>query len=300
VIHMMNQLQQYLFELSNRYNATICIKDFSGFLHHDKHLLQILSPFINHTSPYCMYVKGNKKCLRECLDMIPKMLSKCRETHKPFSGFCHAGMYEYVIPIIQKDNILGAITFGCYASNFTPKHKNFLALAQRYTDLDPTLLSQLYENEPQVLAQEDMAVVLLSLEFIASYLASLDNRYSTTEDTAKLASQSKDDENDQFIQHALTYIKMHVTENIRIEDIARYCNYSTSYVSRNFNKTVGMNISTYINKLRIEISKSYLITSDKTIAEIAEIVGFEDLSYYSRVFSSLLGIPPTEFRRRFS
>lgn len=299
-MHMIKQLQQYLYELSNRYSATICIKDFSGFLYQDKNLLHTLSPFINHTSPYCMYVKGNKKCMRDCLDMIPKMLNKCRETHQSFSGFCHAGMYEYVIPIIQKDNILGAITFGCYASNSTPEYKNFHSLAQKHPDLNASLLSQLYQKEPKTPAKEDMATILLSLEFIASYLASFDNRYSTTEDTAKLVSQSKDKEEDLFIQHALTYIKMHLTENIRIEDIAQYCNYSTSYVSRNFNKTVGMNISTYINKLRIEISKSYLITSDKTIAEIAEIVGFEDLSYYSRVFSSLLGIPPTEFRRRFS
>jgi len=299
-MHTIQKLQQYLYELSNSYNATICIKDFSGFLHQDKEIFQALSPFINHTSPYCMYVKGNKKCMRDCLDMIPKILNKCMETHQSFSGFCHAGMYEYVVPIIQNDNILGAITFGCYASESTPEYKNFQSLAQRYPDFNVALLSQLYQREPKAPAKEDMATILLSLEFIASFLASLDNRYSTTEDTAKLVSQPKDKEEDLFIQHALTYIKMHVTENIRIEDIARYCNYSTSYVSRNFNKTVGMNISTYINKLRIEVSKTYLITSDKTIAEIAEIVGFDDLSYYSRVFSSLLGIPPTEFRRRFS
>ena len=103
-----------------------------------------------------------------------------------------------------------------------------------------------------------------------------------------------------LVEHALTYIKMHVTEKISIEDIARYCNYSSSYVSRNFNKVVGMNINTYINKLKVEVSKTYLITSNKTIADIAEIVGFEDLSYYSRVFSSFLGIPPAEFRRRFT
>jgi YesN/AraC family two-component response regulator len=232
--------------------------------------------------------------------MIPKMLAKCTATRQPFSGFCHAGMFEYVVPIIDKDNVLGAITFGCYASESTPENKNIFTLCQKHKDLDFKKLTRLYQNEPRLPAEADLQTILLSLAFIASYLQNLGNEYTTTENTAKLLSQPKQKAEDQFLQNALTYIKMHLTEKIRIDDVANYCNFSTSYVSRNFNKAVGMNISTYINKLRIEVSKTYLLTSDKTIAEISEIVGFEDLSYYSRVFSSLLGIPPAEFRRRFS
>ena len=166
--------------------------------------------------------------------------------------------------------------------------------------MNKQLLSQLYEREPKIPDVGEMTIILRSLEFIASYLSSLGNTYCTTEDTAKLLTQPKQKQEEVLVQNALTYIKMHVTEKISIDDIAHYCNYSTSYVSRNFNKVVGMNINSYINKLKVEVSKTYLITSNKTIAEIAEIVGFEDLSYYSRVFSSLLGIPPAEFRRRFS
>ncbi len=294
------KLQHYLFELSNKYNATICIKDFSGFMRQDKTIFQALSPFENHSSPYCTYVKSSRKCYRDCLDMIPKILRKCTETRQTFSGFCHAGSYEYVVPIICKDNVLGAITFGCYASESNPEHKNFKALAARHPELDEKLLAQLYQREPKIPDKEVMETILLSLEFIASYLASLGNCYCTTENTAKLLAQPKQKQEDLLVQHALNYIKMHLTQKISIDDIARHCNYSTSYVSRNFNKVVGMNINTYINKLKVEVSKTYLITSNKSIAEIAEIVGFEDLSYYSRVFSSLLGIPPAEFRRRFS
>lgn len=209
-------------------------------------------------------------------------------------------MFEYIVPIIDKGNVLGAITFGCYASESTPEHKNFHSVCKKYDALDFQKVAALYQNEPHTPSDIEMKPVLLSLEFIANYLANLGNQYTVTENTAKLISQQKNRVEDQFLQNALAYIKMHLTEKIRIEDIAQHCNFSTSYVSRNFNKAVGMNISTYINKLRIEVSKTYLLTSDKTIAEISEIVGFEDLSYYSRVFSSLLGIPPAEFRRRFS
>lgn len=293
-------LQRYLFELSNKYNATICIKDFTGFLRQDKVIFQALSPFENHTSAYCSYVKSDKNCYRECLDMIPKILKKCTQNRQTFSGFCHAGIFEYVIPIIDKENILGALTFGGYASESADENKKYVAFAQRHALLDKQLLAQLYLREPKIPDAEELTVILSSLEFIASYLGSLTNTYCTTENTAKLLTQPKQKQEEMLVQRALTYIKMHVTEKISIEDIAHYCNYSTSYVSRNFNKVVGMNINSYINKLKVEVSKTYLITSNKTIAEIAEIVGFEDLSYYSRVFSSLLGIPPAEFRRRFS
>jgi AraC-like DNA-binding protein len=299
-VQTIQSLQRYLFELSNTYDATICIKDFTGFMRQDKAIFQALSPFENHTSAYCNYVKSNKKCYRECLDMIPKILRKCTETRSTFSGFCHAGSFEYVIPIMDGENILGAITFGGYASNSPPKNKNHHALAERHPELDESLLEQLYLKEPALPDEQHISVVLRSLEFIASYLGSLGNGYCATENTAKLLTQPKQKQEDVLVEHALTYIKMHVTEKICIEDIARYCNYSSSYVSRNFNKVVGMNINTYINKLKVEVSKTYLITSNKTIADIAEIVGFEDLSYYSRVFSSFLGIPPAEFRRRFT
>ncbi len=52
-------------------------------------------------------------------------------------------------------------------------------------------------------------------------------------------------------------------------------------------------------KVRIELSKNHLMNSTNSIAEIAITTGFDDPNYYSRVFTKMIGISPTEFRRRF-
>lgn len=55
----------------------------------------------------------------------------------------------------------------------------------------------------------------------------------------------------------------------------------------------------YVNKVRMEFAKKPLCCSDESIAEIAAAVGFGDPNYFSRVFTQIIGISPTEFRKRF-
>ena len=62
---------------------------------------------------------------------------------------------------------------------------------------------------------------------------------------------------------------------------------------------MGVSISTYVNKIRIESAKNYLVSTDLTIAEISMNTGFDDPNYFSRVFARLVSIPPAEYRRRF-
>jgi YesN/AraC family two-component response regulator len=61
-----------------------------------------------------------------------------------------------------------------------------------------------------------------------------------------------------------------------------------------------MNISTYVNKVRIEHAKDRLLNSKDTMTGIAMDMGFNDPNYFSRVFTRLVGNTPSEFRRRYS
>ena len=53
----------------------------------------------------------------------------------------------------------------------------------------------------------------------------------------------------------------------------------------------------YINHIRLEKAKYYLITSDMNVSEIANSCGFDDSNYFSRKFKQEFGISPREFRR---
>ena len=62
-------------------------------------------------------------------------------------------------------------------------------------------------------------------------------------------------------------------------------------------KEVGVSFSNYLNKIRIEQSKLLLKNTDSSIVEIAMEVGFEDQSYFSKVFKNLTKMTPKQYRQ---
>ena len=70
-----------------------------------------------------------------------------------------------------------------------------------------------------------------------------------------------------------------------------------SYFSSIFKKEVGVSFSNYLNKIRIEQSKLLLKNTDSSIVEIALEVGFEDQSYFSKVFKNLTKMTPKQYRQ---
>lgn len=60
---------------------------------------------------------------------------------------------------------------------------------------------------------------------------------------------------------------------------------------------MGVSFSNYLNKIRIEQSKLLLKNTDSSIVEIAMEVGFEDQSYFSKVFKNLTKMTPKQYRQ---
>ena len=85
---------------------------------------------------------------------------------------------------------------------------------------------------------------------------------------------------------------------ITLDEIAEHVSMSKSHISKIFNEGMGVSISTYINRTRIERSKRLLKSTTLTIAEIAVLTGFEDQSYYTKQFKAETGLSPKEFRKR--
>ncbi len=291
------KIVQYFKYLESTYSIYICVKDFSGFIPVNKELHAAFAPFMAHNHSFCTYIKKNTSCYLQCLSMIPKMMKKCLDTKEPFYGTCHAGISEYVLPIIKGENILGAFTIGCYVNFDTDFKKRIFDLKSKFSDLDISSMMQLVQELPSP-KNCDIDSVLLTLELIADFLA-ISSSGDIVTDTAAIGKNFKLKKTDILFETIIQYIKDHISEQIKLEDVANFCNYSTSYISRNFNKVVGMSFNTYVNKMRIEISKNYLSTTDKTIVEIAELTGFDDSSYYCKVFQQMLSMTPTEFRKKF-
>ncbi|MDR2965190.1 MAG: helix-turn-helix domain-containing protein [Treponema sp.] len=98
------------------------------------------------------------------------------------------------------------------------------------------------------------------------------------------------------LRKAERYIWDNYTRKISLREIAKASGLSATYFSTIFKEEMGENLSDYLNRLRIEKAATLLITTNKSISEIAKICGFEDQSWFSKIFKNNTGYTPGKYR----
>ena len=102
--------------------------------------------------------------------------------------------------------------------------------------------------------------------------------------------------NNELVKKAIIYISDHFSEPITLEDVASHVHLHPSYFSTTFKHSTGSSFKEYLNMVRIEESKRLLANTDFSIIDIAVATGFDDQSYFSKVFKKLTGLTPKQFR----
>lgn len=93
------------------------------------------------------------------------------------------------------------------------------------------------------------------------------------------------------------YIDTNYEKDISLITLSKHFFISKYQISRLFKKQFGINYSDYILKVRMEAAEMILANSNEKIDDIARRVGFEETSYFSRVFSKYFGMAPREYRK---
>ena len=94
------------------------------------------------------------------------------------------------------------------------------------------------------------------------------------------------------------YMNANYARRLSLEEIAAVVGYSPAYFSRIFKEEMGTTFKEALNNLRIERSKTLLLGSTASVAEVCSMVGFNDQSYYCKVFKRITGVSPDRFRKR--
>jgi len=93
------------------------------------------------------------------------------------------------------------------------------------------------------------------------------------------------------------YISEHCVEDLSIDDIANMAGFSRFHFSRLFKDFTGMACYDYITQCRIAKAESYLVMPDMSITDVAMQSGFNSLSTFNRIFKSVKGCTPTEYKK---
>ena len=93
------------------------------------------------------------------------------------------------------------------------------------------------------------------------------------------------------------YIDMHFKEALTLEQLAEECHMNKFYLSHAFKREYGVSPINYMISRRIEESKYLLAETDLSLSQIAQLLGFSSLSYFSQVFHRTQAISPKEYRQ---
>lgn len=112
------------------------------------------------------------------------------------------------------------------------------------------------------------------------------------------AAYTQQRQEDRHVIHEIAkYIQNHYAEDIALQDIANRFFLSREYISRKFKLEFQENLSDYISRIRVEKAKLLLLHPHHRVSQVAEMVGYRDEKYFSKVFKKATGLSPNEYRK---
>lgn len=104
--------------------------------------------------------------------------------------------------------------------------------------------------------------------------------------------------NHEWISHITEYIDKNYMKKLNLNVLANVSHRSPYHLHRMFKKEMGITPVEYIQQIRIKSAEHFILSSDKSIADISREVGVSNTPYFITLFKKKTGVTPTEFRNR--
>ena len=97
------------------------------------------------------------------------------------------------------------------------------------------------------------------------------------------------------VKEIAAYILEHLPSNITVRQLAEKFYLSESSLSRKFKKETGFSVMEFINFHRIKLAQYYLSQGNRSVTEVAYLVGYNDSNYFCRIFKKITAITPSQY-----
>ncbi len=277
---MGNEVYDILSSLSNITQLGICFYDLNHFFACNYGKIEI--GFTGHYCEFCRAVRdlpgGREACIKNDVYKVRKLAESYK---KPFFNVCHAGLCEYIVPILKSDELIGIVFIGQSRIEDETTFDNIYSNISKYY-ADKGEFFPIF-NRLNLSTREELSSAGKLAEYAFASLT-MSEGISIKKDFSTI-SLAKD------------YIDANYMNNIGLAKIAVTLNINPSYLSRKFKEKCGTSISSYISDTRIDQAKKLLIHSNLPVINVALNVGFSDQNYFSRMFKKAVGLPPQKFRQ---
>jgi two-component system response regulator YesN len=98
------------------------------------------------------------------------------------------------------------------------------------------------------------------------------------------------------VVQACQYVSLNLDKRISLEEVAEHLFLNPSYFSRMFKKETGENFIEYVTRMKMERAKELLDQTGHSVGKICELLGYDNQSYFIKIFKSHVGVTPAEYR----
>lgn len=133
------------------------------------------------------------------------------------------------------------------------------------------------------------------------------NQYLTSAILAELSNQSflfqkHSDTNlqQQLYNDICDYIALHISENLKVSELASYFGYNKKYLPSFFRKHSGITVKQYILQTKMEFAKAELSDTNHSISQVAYNIGFNDVHNFSIAFKKITSLSPSDYRNSYN
>lgn len=277
-------LRDFIDMLSGQTNAHICIHDVSGILKSD--VLKLDFKYQMHSRDFCSAAKRSPKGYRLCISCKILANSKAIAEKTLFYGFCPYGLFEVVKPVIIDGKTQCIIYIGNLVFNLDQLSEKIRSTSKITKAPKEELLTLM--KDTQTISSPDPYIMLANL--IDSYLRLLYEQY-----------KSKGPGTDEQQYHwavltLLNYCSSNYNQNITLQSLAKLYFIDAKYIGRLFKKQVGFSFHEYLNRIRLNTAVGLLQNTQKNIIDIAMQCGFQNVTYFNRIFFKQYNMTPTKYR----
>lgn len=272
----MTSLKDLLYVILKNSDIKIYIQDLSGIFSNP--LCDVEAVNKSYHSPMSDLLGKNPVCA-ECRK---NSLQKASYTQGAFTHKCPCGMSESVYPVV----VDGKTKCIIYAENFSDKtEQDFEALKELFQD------NQDFENAKMVLensAEKDD--VLKILEVISGYITLLFNNFSFAEE------KNEEEPLHWVVVNLKNHIEKEYYKDINLKQLASLYGFNEKYLGRIFKTETGNTFHEYLNEIRLEKASEMLLNSDDSVVSISKKCGFNNVTYFNRIFLKKFEKTPLEFK----
>ena len=238
-----------------------------------------ISAYPEEISPFCRLVQENPKAKMQCVYTDADAFERARHSGKIYIYRCRFGLYEAACPLYKNGVLSGYLMMGQVRDGLPGTDAAVISEALPYVSDRPEL-EKAVSSLPSV-PREKMLALADIISLCADRL------------TDGFAPQNARD----LAASAVGYINRNIGKKLTVDIICSAFSCSRSTLMKCFRRDCGVTVNEYIVSRRIDIAKELLQYSELPVSEIALKCGFSDQLYFSRVFSSRVGVPPTVFRK---